>query len=158
MRRSTDLRNSINASSWWVLRDWHGNQRCHRLSCALPSPHPTEKLTIAPWKLSEERTEWFLVTNSRYLWQHKKKRQNKTQHPHKDIFKINFKKIEPSIDHQSSWCLTKKYLELSQLYLKCPGYETIIVLLFRYLLTTVGTTDVEWQASENCNEVGTNSF
>lgn len=88
----------------------------------------------------------------------KKKRQNKTQHPHKDIFKINFKKIEPSIDHQSSWCLTKKYLELSQLYLKCPGYETIIVLLFRYLLTTVGTTDVEWQASENCNEVGTNSF
>lgn len=48
MRRSTDLRNSINASAWWVLRDWHGDQRRHRLSCALTSPHPTEKLTVAP--------------------------------------------------------------------------------------------------------------
>lgn len=90
-----------------------------------------------------------------------KKKKSKIKHntPHKDIFKINLKKkIEPNIDHQSSWCLTKKYLELSQLGLKCPGYETIIVLLFRYLLTTVETTDVEWRASENCNEVGTNSF
>lgn len=42
LRRSTDLRHSINAGSLWVLPDWDGNQHHNRLSWIL-SPHLIRK-------------------------------------------------------------------------------------------------------------------
>lgn len=89
MRRSTNPRNSINASSWWVLQDWHGNQQCSRLSCTLTSSH--RETHHHPVKLSEEGTECFLATDRNTYGSTKKKtKQNsKTRHPHKSIFKMN---------------------------------------------------------------------
>lgn len=85
MRRSTDLRNSINASSWWVLQDWHGNQQCNRPSCNLTSPHPTEKLTTAQWNcLKREQSVFWQPVADTYG---STKNQNTQQHPTKVFLK-----------------------------------------------------------------------
>lgn len=121
MRKSTDLRNSINASSWWVLHGWHGNLQYNRLSWALTSLHPTEKLTVAQWNhlKKEQHGFWQPMADT---YGSTKQKTNKTKHnnPQKYLKKKKPEQTETNINHQSSQRLTNKYLELSQLGLRRP--------------------------------------
>lgn len=94
---------------------------CSTTGSHLTSSH--RKTHSRPVKPPEEGTKCFLATNGRYLWQHKKTKQNTTQQQPTKVLPKKKKKpeqSEPNINHQSSRRLTNKYLELSQPGLRHP--------------------------------------
>lgn len=105
MRRSADLRSSIEVSSWQVLQDWHGNSIAtgSLVFFHLTSSHdeihdcPTELI----WKreLRVFGNQWQL-TMAAHTHTHKKKSEK-------------YKKSYPTLNYKSSKGSPDKYSELS---------------------------------------------
>lgn len=67
-------------------------------------------------------------------------------------------KLYPTLNHKSSKCFSNKYSEFSYCGFKMTQDAKSEFSLFLYLLTTVETSNLERQASESYNKVGTDFF
>lgn len=82
----------------------------------------------------------------------KNRQTNKQKNPQK------CNKIIPNVNDKSSKCFSNKYSELSYCGFKMTQDAKSEFSLFLYLLTTVETSNLERQASESYNKVGTDFF
>lgn len=107
LRRSTDLRHSINAGSLWVLPDWDGNPHHNRLSWIL-SPHliPQRNSLSPNGTRLEEGTKSFWQLMADTYGSTKNRQTNKKNHK-------SVTKLYPTLNHKSSKCFSNKYSELS---------------------------------------------
>lgn len=152
MHRSTDLRSSVEASSWWMLPDWHGNQHCDRLLYSFTSLHPTKKFMIDQWNSFGRGNEEFFGNQ----WQMFMAAQNKTtQRNHKSIFKKkkipNFKsQIKQMIPWLVCWTLWA-WISYGLIWNNWS-------FNFSTCLPFVETSHLEWQASKITTALALTSF